>query len=610
MEYQLNMLNVLKNTRQTFKPPPKLTISEWADSYRKLSPESSAESGSWRTSRCEYQREIMDTFNDPTTERIVVMTSSQVGKTEILLNAIGYYIDQDASPILVVQPNLSMGQAFSKDRLAAMIRDSEKLKDCVADAKRKDSSNTTMHKKFAGGHISIVGSNSSAGLASRPIRILLLDECDRFEQSVGGEGSPIALAVARTKTFFNRKIFMCSTPTIKGLSAIEAAFEESDQRYFNVPCPECNFKQILKWKNVVWEENKPETAAYACEDCGSVIEESKKQWMITNGEWIATAPKVKTAGFHISELYSVWSTWSDMAINFLEAKKNPETLKTFINTSLGESWEEKGQSINYEDLLDRRLNYDINTIPEDVMVLVAGVDTQKDRLEISLVGFARDYECYVIDHRIFWGDPNAAQVWNDLDDFLKKRFQTESGRIIPISCTCIDSGGHHTNQVYQFTKPRQARRVFAIKGLSVAGKPIANKPTFVGKNRAVLYGVGTDQAKELIYGRLAAEPDKATLHFAADLDEEYFRQITAEKRITTFTRGKKQMVWKQIRPRNETLDCLVYSFAAIYILNPNWDSIETKILNQSADPVKNNQSQRNNANIRPGRNFVNSWKDL
>ena len=610
MEYQLNMLNVLKNTRQTFKPPPKLTISEWADSYRKLSPESSAESGSWRTSRCEYQREIMDTFNDPTTERIVVMTSSQVGKTEILLNAIGYYIDQDASPILVVQPNLSMGQAFSKDRLAAMIRDSEKLKDCVADAKRKDSSNTTMHKKFAGGHISIVGSNSSAGLASRPIRILLLDECDRFEQSVGGEGSPIALAVARTKTFFNRKIFMCSTPTIKGLSAIEAAFEESDQRYFNVPCPECNFKQILKWKNVVWEENKPETAAYACEDCGSVIEESKKQWMITNGEWIATAPKVKTAGFHISELYSVWSTWSDMAINFLEAKKNPETLKTFINTSLGESWEEKGQSINYEDLLDRRLNYDINTIPEDVMVLVAGVDTQKDRLEISLVGFARDYECYVIDHRIFWGDPNAAQVWNDLDDFLKKRFQTESGRIMPISCTCIDSGGHHTNQVYQFTKPRQARRVFAIKGLSVAGKPIANKPTFVGKNRAVLYGVGTDQAKELIYGRLAVEPDKTTLHFAADLDEEYFKQLTAEKRITTFTRGKKQMVWKQIRPRNETLDCLVYSFAAIYILNPNWDSIETKILNQSADPVKNNQSQRNNANIRPGRNFVNSWKDL
>ena len=610
MEYQLNMLNVLKNTRQTFKPPPKLTISEWADSYRKLSPESSAESGSWRTSRCEYQREIMDTFNDPSTERIVVMTSSQVGKTEILLNAIGYYIDQDASPILVVQPNLSMGQAFSKDRLAAMIRDSEKLKDCVADAKRKDSSNTTMHKKFAGGHISIVGSNSSAGLASRPIRILLLDECDRFEQSVGGEGSPIALAVARTKTFFNRKIFMCSTPTIKGLSAIEAAFEESDQRYFNVPCPECNFKQILKWKNVVWEEDKPETAAYACEDCGSVIEESKKQWMITNGEWIATAPKVKTAGFHISELYSVWSTWSDMAINFLEAKKNPETLKTFINTSLGESWEEKGQSINFEDLLDRRLNYDIKTIPEDVLVLTARCALQKDRIEVSLVGFDRDYECYVIDHRIFWGDPNAAQVWNDLDDFLKKRFQTESGRIMPISCTCIDSGGHHTNQCYQFTKPRQARRVFAIKGLSVAGKPIANKPTFVGKNRAVLYGVGTDQAKELIYGRLAVEADKATLHFAADLDEEYFKQLTAEKRVTTFTRGKKQMVWKQIRPRNESLDCLVYSFAAIYILNPNWDSIETKILNQSADPVKNNQSQRNNANIRPGRNFVNSWKDL
>ena len=605
------MQGVLNSTMQTFRPPPKLTVSEWADNYRKLSPESSAESGSWRTSRCEYQREIMDSFNSPGIERIVVMTSSQVGKTEILLNALGYYVDQDPSPVMVVQPNLTMGQAFSKDRLAAMIRDSDKLREVVSDAKSRDSGNTTMHKKFPGGHITISSSGSPAGLASRPIRCLFLDEIDRFEHNVKGEGSPISLATARTKTFFNRKIFMCSTPTIKGISAIESAFEESDMRYYNVPCPECDHYQVLKWKNVVWDENKPETAVYACEDCGSLIEESSKQWMINNGKWVATNALNKTAGFHISELYSVWSTWADMATNFLEAKKNPETLKTFINTALGQSWEEQGDTVEYEALLQRRLNYDHTAIPEEVLVIVAGVDTQKDRLEITITGYGRNYEAWVIDHRIFWGDPNAANCWADLDAYLKTRFKTESGRVMPISCTCIDSGGHSTNAVYQFTKPRQARRIFAIKGLSVAGKPIANKPSYVGKNKAVLYGVGTDSAKEAIYARLTTDIDQTTLHFPSDVDEEYFKQLTAEKRVAKFVRGRKSLVWKQIRPRNEALDCLVYCFAAIYILNPNWDSIEQRTLVNEPDVVP---QEDNNPLIRQRTrqtsNFANSWKDL
>ena len=606
MEYLQNMQIVLKNTHQTFKPPPDLKLSEWSDRYRKLSPESSAEAGQWNTSRAEYQREIMDTFNDPNIERIVVMTSSQVGKTEIILNAIGYYIDQDASPILIVQPTLQMGQAFSKDRLSAMIRDSEKLRGSVKDARSRDANNTTMHKKFAGGHLTIVGSNSASGLASRPIRILLMDEVDRYELSAGSEGSPIALAVARTKTFWNRKIFMCSTPTIKGLSAIESAFEESDKRYYYVPCPECEHKQVLKWKNVVWEEDKPETAAYACEECGSVIEESKKQWMLKHGEWRATNESNNTAGFHISELYSVWSTWSQMATNFLEAKKNPETLKTFINTALGESWEEQGDAVEYDTLLQRRLSYDKTNVPEDVLVITAGVDTQKDRLECQLVGWGKNYEAWVLDYKIFWGDPNAFNVWQDLDVYLKKRYKTETNRIIPISCACLDSGGHHTNMVYQFTKPRQARRIFAIKGLSQAGKPIANRPTFVGKNKAVLYGVGTDTAKEAIFARLSTDPEATTLHFPNDVDEEYFKQLTAEKRVTKWIRGKKSLVWKQIRPRNEALDTLVYNFAAIYILNPNFDVIEQKILVNDAKPQQTTQKKTRKGINR--QNFATSWK--
>ena len=596
----------MSKTNQIWKAPPTLKISEWADKYRRLSPESSAEAGQWRTDRAEYQRGILDAFNNPNIERIVVMTSSQVGKTEILLNAIGYYIDQNPSPMLCVQPTLAMGQAFSKDRLAAMIRDSDKLKDSVKDARSRDSGNTTMHKAFAGGHISIVGSNSASGLASRPIRILLMDEVDRYETSAGSEGSPISLAIARTKTFWNRKIFMCSTPTVKGISAIEDAFEESDQRYYHVPCPECNHKQVLKWKNVVWDDEKPETANYACDGCGSVISESKKQWMIKNGEWIATKPTNKVAGFHISELYSVWSTWADMAKNFLEAKKNPETLKTFINTSLGESWEEQGDAVEYETLLERRLNYDFTNIPEEVLVLTAGCDVQKDRIELQLVGWGKDYLAYVCDYKIFWGDPNSQNVWSDLDAYLKKRFKTDTDRIIPISCTTIDSGGHHTNMVYQFTKPRQGRRVFAIKGLSTAGKPIANRPTFVGKNKAVLYGVGTDSAKEAIFARLATDPDQTTLHFCSDLDEEYFKQLTAEKRITKFVRGRKTLAWKQIRPRNEALDTLVYNFAAIYILNPNFESIEHKILTQESKPQQKSQNSPQKG-INRG-NFATSWK--
>lgn len=597
---------MIQQTNQAWTPPPNLKISDWADAYRKLSPESSAESGSWKTSRAPYQREIMDAFNDPNIQRIVFMKSAQVGATEILLNVIGYYIDQDPSPMLVMQPTLQMGQAFSKDRLSTMIRDSEKIRNCVKDPRSRDSGNTVLSKKFAGGNLTITGSNSASSLASRPIRVVLADEVDRYEASAGSEGDPISLATKRTTTFWNKKIYLCSTPTIKGLSRIETAFEESDKRYYHVPCPECNHKQVLKWKNVVWEENKPETAAYACSECGSLINEAKKQWMLKHGEWIASASKSNTAGFHISELYSVWSTWADMAKNFLEARKQPEMLKTWINTALGESWEEQGETIEHEELLERRLNYDSDTIPEDVLVLTAGVDTQKDRLELQMVGWGANYESWVIEYKIFWGDPNADNVWQELDNYLKKRFKTESGRVLTISCTCIDSGGHHTNQVYQFTKPRQGRRVFAVKGLSTPGKPIANRPTFVGKNKAVLYGIGVDSAKEAIFARLSSEPAYTTLHFCSDLDEEYFKQLTAEKRVTKFVKGRKSLIWKQIRPRNEALDTLVYNFAAIYILNPNYDTIQERILSQQLKPSENKE-KRPKKGINRG-NFATSWK--
>ena len=596
---------------QIWKPPANLSISQWADTYRRLSPESSAEAGAWRTSRVPFQAEIMDTFNDPKIEQVVFCKSAQVGATEILLNIIGYYIDQDPAPLLIMQPTLQMAQAFSKDRLATMLRDSPKIKNAVGDPKSKNSENTVLHKKFKGGHLTITGSNSAAGLASRPVRILLADEVSRYEASAGIEGDPVNLAMKRTTTFWNRKIYLCSTPTVENICRITSAFEEGDQRYFHVPCPECNEYQQLKWKGVVWEDNKPETAVYSCEHCGSVIEERKKQGMLAKGKWIPTKPTKKIASFHISEIYSPFRTWAEMAESFLEAKKTPETLKTFVNTSLGEVFRDEGEELDADNLLSRRENYDENNIPDQVLVLTAGADIQQDRIEVQVVGYGRQNECWIILHRIFWGDPSISQVWNDVDDFLKTRFKTQSGVVLPISAAGIDSGGHHTSQCYAFTKPRQGRRIFAVKGTNQAGKPIAGRVSYVGKNRTALINVGTDTAKELIFARLK-DTKSSLIHFPSNVDDEFFLQLTAEKKIVKYFKGMKRNEWKQIRERNEALDCLVYAWAALHILNPNYDAIEARMLDK---PLVDDQPQqnpirrpRNRINRNP-QNYINSWRD-
>ena len=604
------MLNVLRQVQIQLKPPSNLKISEWADKYRYLSPESSAISGKYRTDYAPYQKEIMDSFNDPNIERIVWMKSAQVGATEILNNVVGYYIHMNPCPILIMQPSLAMAQAYSKEKLSNMLRDTPVLRERINEPKAKDSSNTVLSKKFEGGTtLNMVGSNSAASLASRSVRILCVDEVDRMEASVGSEGDPVLLASKRTQTFFNRKIYLCSTPTVKGLSRIETAFEESDQRYYYVPCPECNHKQTLKWSNVVWEENKPETAIYTCEN-GCVIDESKKYWMLKNGAWKALKETKKVAGFHLNELYSVFSTWGAMAENFLEAKKQPEMLKTFINTSLAETWQpEPEEAVEPEGLMAKREGYDANTIPDEALLLTCGVDVQKNRFECQVVAYSHNYEMWVVEYKVIYGSTGDPNVWNDLDAYLKSTFRTLSGRIMNIACTTIDSG-FQTQMVYAFTRNKKGRRIYAIKGQSQSGKSVVGKPSKVGKEENVLYPVGSDTAKEVIYSRLASEYGYSTLHFPSTVDEEYFHMLTAEQRFVKFVKGRKTLFWKQIRNRNESLDTICYSLAAAYILNPNWDAIEERILNGSNQIVNNTQIKPNRANYKPGRNFVNSWKDL
>jgi phage terminase large subunit GpA-like protein len=558
------------------QPRPRLTISQWADRERKLSPEASSEPGQWHTARAEYLREIMDAIGDPRVHTVVVMSSAQVGKTEALLNAIGYFIDYDPSPILLVEPTLDMADALSKDRLAAMLRDTPALRGKVRDARARDSGNTLLHKQFPGGHITLCGSNSPASLASRPIRVVLCDEVDRYEASAGAEGDPVALAAKRSTTFWNRRLVMVSTPTLKGLSRIEAAYGESDQRQFEVACPDCNEYQALRWAQASWDKDQdangktiahhPETAHYVCEHCGSIWTDVMRWGAVRGGRWRAAKPFNGVAGFHLNEIYSSWVPLERMVREFLGALGDSARQQAFTNMSLGETWEPPYETkVEGHELLARGENYSPNALPDGIQDLTAGTDTHPDRLEVSLYGFSRFEECWAVDHIIIRGDPAQQNIWVAFDKLLLSRFRTMSGRELRIVACCIDSGGHHAQQVTNFASTRAARRVFATKGMAGPRRlwPLRSSRTHSG---ALIYLLGVDTGKDTIYSRLRiSEPGPGYMHFPVGgaFDQDFFEQLTAERVVTRYRMGIPYRVWElPSGKRNEALDCAVLALAA------------------------------------------------
>ena len=553
----------------------------------------------------------MDAVCDPAVHEVVFMSGAQVGKTEVLLNILGFYIAHDPSPILVLQPTLQMAQAFSKDRLATMLRDTDCLKNKVRNPRSRDSGNTSLHKVFPSGHVSIAGSNSPSSLASRPIRIGLFDELDRYPFSAGTEGDPVALAKKRTATFHNRKCVLTSTPTIRGASRIEAAFEGSDQRRYFITCTDCGEADTLKWSNVRWPEGEPQKAVYVCEHCGSVWDDATRIRSVAKGEWRATAPFTGVAGFHLNGLYSPWTRLGDAAQEFLEAKKLPETLRVFVNTFLGESWEDAGEQIDDSLLTDRREDWG-DSLPEDVVLLTCGVDVQDDRFELEIVGWGRDEECWALDYQVIYGDPSAPAIWNDLDDYLKQTFAHPKGIDLPIRATCIDSGGHYTSAVYGFVKIREARRIFAIKGVGGEGRALVGRPAKNNVGKVRLFPVGVDTAKELLYGRLKiVDPGPGYCHFPEGRDDEYFRQLTGEKIVTKYTQGRARRAWVKTRARNEALDVRVYAIAAYTLLNLNINRVAQRFENKQVEkpvepidePIMRRPGPRKNS-----AGFVNSWR--
>lgn len=534
-------------------------------------------------------RAIMDSVSDPNIETVVIMTSSQVGKTEALLNVIGFHMHQDPAPILLIMPTLDIGEAFSKDRLAPMVRDTPVLRELVSDPKTRDSGNTLLHKTFPGGHITIAGANSPASLASRPIRIVLCDEVDRYKLSAGTEGDPVNLARKRATTFWNRKFIMVSTPGIKGLSRIEREWEISDQCYGFVPCEDCGEYQKLVWSNVRWDAGEPSTAHYVCSVCGSVWDDPKRWRSLQHIVYRPTARFRGVKGFHINEVYSPWVKLSEMVQNFLDAKGDSEMLKTFVNTSLGQPFEYDAEKVDGHVLMSRMEDWG-DEAPDDVLVVTCGVDVQSDRLEVERVGWGVEEESWSLDYKIIYGDPSGPEIWNELESYLLTPTRRVDGMVIPVHSACVDHGGHHAGAVSNFVRDRLRSRVYAIKGMAGPGKSIWPKRATKTKLNINLFVIGVDPAKDAIYSKLKVrEPGPGYCHFPVGRDHAYFDQLTAEQIETKYVKGFSQRVY--ILPggrRNEALDVRVYAYAALQSLNVRWGRLLALQQNQQPAPQRTN----------------------
>jgi len=549
----------------------------------------------------------MEAISDAATETVVIMSSAQVGKTEMLNNAVGYHIGHDPAPIMVVMPTERDAETWSKDRFSPMARDTPCLSGRVSDPRSRDGSNKILHKRFPGGHLTIVGANAPSGLASRPIRLLFCDEVDRYPFSAGAEGDPVSLARKRTVTFWNRKIVLVSTPTNRGASRIEAAFEESDRRRFHVPCPDCGTEQVLSWPQVRWDKaadgtHLPETARYRCARCDAAWSDEARWAAIRLGRWIAERPFAGTAGFHLNEIHSPWVRLESMARTFLSARAGgDQTMKTFVNTSLGETWVERGEAPDWQVLQGQREDWPAGTVPAGGLLLTAGADVQRDRIEVDVWAWGRGLESWLIDHVVLEGGPGSETCWQGLTALLGRTWRHASGGTLPLRRIAIDSG-YETAAVHGWARRAGLAQVAAVKGVNGFNRasPVSG-PTFVDatasgkrlRRGARLWTVAVSTFKAETYRFLRQDrPDPeaiaagaacapGTVHLPGWADAEWLKQLTAEQLVTVRDkRGFAKLEWQKMRERNEALDCRVYARTAAWIegadrwAEETWSSLE------------------------------------
>jgi len=557
-------IHLIENiVKDTLAPPEDLTIAEWADKYRVLSRESAAEAGKWETDRTPYMKAIFDCVTDSITKSITIMSSAQVGKTELLLNILGRYMHLDPCPILFVQPTVDDAKSFSKERVEPMLRDTKILKTLV-DKVNKRETGTVQEKMFPGGYVRFVGANSPSGLASRPIKITLLDEVDRFPLSAKKEGDPVKLAERRTNNFYDSKKIRVSTPTDDATSKIQLLYLAGSQEEWSLPCPYCGEYQALEFEQLKYQDLvEPE---FECKFCGESAAES---------EWIAKFPKEKeNRSFHLNALASPWVSWKEIIAEYLNVKDDDFQYKTFINTVLGKTFTVNLDSaMDYEAIYETREDYGAE-LHDNVVILTAGVDVQDNRLEVEVVGWGYGYESYGIIYRDFPGDPGKEEVWLKLDAFLRKKFKYKNGKSLMIAATLIDSGGHHTGSVYKYVHKKEKRGIYAIKGQGSWGVNILNgfrKTTKKGTPSINLLSLGVNALKDLTYSRLSILNGPGKCHFPKSSTQgygiDYFKGLTAEVKVKKSTPRGMKIAWEILQGRrNEPLDLRNYATGAVELI--------------------------------------------
>ena len=588
------------------RPPEQLTVSQWADKKRKLSQESSAEVGQWRTSRTPYLKDIMDAFNDPVLRHIAVVASSQVGKSECINNMIGYIIDQDPGSILFIQPTTIDAKDYSKLRIAPMIRDTKCLKNKVADPKSRESANTILQKSYPGGILTMCGSTEAHALCSKPIRYIFGDERDRWATSAGNEGDPWELATARQITFYNAKSVEVSTPTVKGASAIERAYGDGTMERWKTRCPHCEEYSEITFENIRFDYDTTEVGNdkvyditeihYVCPCCGGVS--SEREIKAQPSKWVAENPEAykqhQTRSFWLSSWVSPWASWKSTILQYLKAIGNSKKMQVVYNTRFGLLWEDRGDLEDEESVMARREDYGTNEdgspveLPEGVLYLTCGVDTQDDRLEYEVVGYGHFDESWGIKKGIIMGRPDTDEVWQRLDDIIDHVYRFKSGIGLRVSTTFVDEGGHFTQDVRMRCRERLAKKVFAIKGRGGQDIPFTSPPKkqkIVVNGRALgmcwVYEIGVDAGKQLIMDNLRVQsPGSKYCHFPRrdDYGPTYFKGLLSERLV--YKNGHKHpWQWEKIpgHERNEPLDCRDYANAAKKAASPDMDAIERRL---------------------------------
>lgn len=596
-------------SKNGLKPLPKTSVSQWADNHRMLSSGISAEPGKWKTSRAPYQKDIMNAFTEPGIHRVVVKSSSQIGKSDMMNNVIGRFAHLDPCAIMMIQPTIDMAQDYSKTRIAPMIRDTKVLNNLFYDVKSRDANNTILSKVFPGGRLIMCGANSPAGLASRPIRILLADEVDRFPDSAGTEGDPVDLAAKRMTTFWNSCMGLFSTPTNEGTSRIDEEYLAGTQEEWQHKCPNCGEYHLLRHIDMTVDYKEIKTPSgkktvivndvkWRCPHCGFSF--SEKEMKQTQQKYISQnsdALKNGIRSFFVNGFTSPWMTWTRIMREWLEAKGDPEREKVIMNTVFGESYKQKGAFEDEQIFLRRRESYGAK-LPNGVLLLTAAIDTQDNRLEYEVVGWGKEEECWGIRKGIVLGAPNQARTWKEIDNILDKTYHFADGKGLKVVRTFIDSGGHYTSDVYNYCQKNFYKQRFAIKGRGGPGIPLIYKIAKANNAKAPLILLGVDDGKQQIMDRLSIDsPGPLYFHFPQDegikelsnrgYDDLYFKGIISEHKKVYKRNGVLREVWETTKNvRNEPLDLRNYNLACMKSLKPDWVKLEMLVNGMSETEVK------------------------